>query len=132
MTKPKGGHMKFCFFNFLLIFGTASSTCFVSDYPPGYALTRECQTQGPFEACLINRKQGSYPRIQVQYHGYLANTSRHEINILIKKDQSPVFFKSLSSQPLFVLELSFCDPRPGKCVSKPFGSDPLASLPALT
>ncbi len=54
----------------LLLFSFAS-LAEASDYPPGYAVESRCQTKGPVRVCAINRNYGSYPRLHIQYKGYL-------------------------------------------------------------
>ena len=54
------------------IFVAVSSTAvFASNYPPGYAVERSCQTQGPVEVCAVNQNYGGFPRLEIRYSGYL-------------------------------------------------------------
>lgn len=41
-----------------------------SNYPPGYVVSRECQSDGPVEVCALNRSSG-VPQLEVKYRGYL-------------------------------------------------------------
>jgi hypothetical protein len=46
-------------------------TTLASDYPPGYPITRVCESNGPVEVCAINQAHG-HPQLFVRYTGHLS------------------------------------------------------------
>lgn len=102
-----------------------SNTSLASDYPPGYVVQTECQKNGPFKVCALNRTQGQYPRISIEYQGSLIKT-------LVRKDITIVLLSQRSGRLLKIplhynyagpsLEMVIADPSPRHCLTRPYGT----------
>ncbi|MBC7693091.1 MAG: hypothetical protein H7222_15110 [Methylotenera sp.] len=101
-----------------------------SDYPPGYPVTHECRNQAGFEVCLINRSEGTFPRVQIKYTGYLVKSSRNRVNVLLENGQGRAYSLPLIQNQWEQPTVVFGDPHASKCVAKPHGTAPGATLPA--
>lgn len=64
-----------------------------SNYPPGYAVERSCQTKGPVEVCAVNQHYGQYPRLNIYYKGVLTeNNSSGKLNAWIQMNGRRGFY----------------------------------------
>ena len=119
--------MKYFLILNVLMFSLTLSPASASDYPPGYALTHECQRQGPFEVCVVNRALGLFPRLEVKYEGGLLSRAS-PINVWIKNTAGQVYFKKLQLSQFNPASILFNDPASSKCVAKPLGTAQGTSL----
>lgn len=54
-----------------------------SDYPPDYVIDAECKNVGPARVCALNRKHGSFPRLNVVYQGPLQAAYWGRISVFV-------------------------------------------------
>ena len=124
--------MKYLHFLVLSVLFSTPALVRASDYPPGYPITHECQQQGPFEVCLINRTQGTFPRFEVHYTGNLIAQHSQSINVWVKNAKGQTYFKALLFSNFNAPSVSFNDPGASRCRARPFGSASTTPLPPLS
>jgi hypothetical protein len=85
----------------IISFFLVSTASMASDYPPGYPVESQCQTQGSVEVCAKNHHSGSFPRLSIHYDGHVLKPKK---SAYVKLNDQAGVFKFTDEHNLYLNE----------------------------
>lgn len=76
---------------------SASTSLFASDFPPDYVVKSDCKTIKHVTVCAVNRSEGQFPRVTVEYKKGVLDPATDDLLVFLKLNGKEGLFPMKSS-----------------------------------